>query len=76
MKRSRLLVAACLLFAGCASYYRVTDVSTGDVYYTSKIHRKAGGAVKFKDGRTGSQVTLQSSQVTKITKEQFTHEGK
>lgn len=55
------LVAAC----GSYSYYKVRDAATGREYYTTDIDR-SGSAVRFKDGRTGSSVTLQNSEVTKI----------
>jgi len=60
------LGASCAaLLAGCSSYYKVRDTSTGREYYTTDVDR-SGGAVQFKDGRTGNNVTLQSSEVTKI----------
>ncbi|HRX84285.1 MAG TPA: hypothetical protein P5572_04625 [Phycisphaerae bacterium] len=75
MKRIGLLAGACLLLAGCTSYYRVTDVSTQQNYYTKNVQRKSSGAVVFKDSRTGSEVTLQSSKITKVNKETFEHEN-
>jgi hypothetical protein len=56
---------------GCASYYKVVDPSTGNTYYTDDIRREKGGAVKLKDANTGSEVTLQNSEVTEINKEAF-----
>lgn len=73
MKRLGLLAAACLMIAGCTSYYRVTDLATGDNYYTSEVRHKSSGAVAFKDSRNGSEVTLQSSKIAKINKEEFEH---
>ena len=63
-------VAACLL-AGC-SHYKVTDPNSGKVYYTESVHHtKHEGFIKFKDAKTGGEVTLQSSNVEKIGKEEF-----
>jgi hypothetical protein len=61
-----------VLIAGCSSYYKVSDVSTGKVYYTTDIGHRNGGAVEFKDAKTKSNITLQSSEVQKIDKDQFT----
>jgi len=76
MKRVGLLAVACLMLAGCTSYYRVTNVETGKKYYTTSVKKKSGGAVQFKDSRTGEQVTLQSSKVAKVNKEEFTYGDK
>ncbi|HEX5136926.1 MAG TPA: hypothetical protein VFY93_08145 [Planctomycetota bacterium] len=72
MKRM-LLLAALLLVGGCAGrYYRVTDTSSGRVYYTRDVDTKRrSGAVDFKDGKSGAKVTLQSSQVEKISEAQY-----
>jgi hypothetical protein len=75
MKRIACLALLLYLIAstGCTTYYRVTDVESQRHYYTTKVQKKSGGAVAFKDSRTGSKVTLQSSQVAKINKEEFNH---
>jgi hypothetical protein len=65
-----LLVAISLLF-GCTNYYRVTHPPTGKAYYTTELDKKGDGAVEFKDARTGEKVTLPSSEVREITKEEF-----
>jgi len=41
-------------------------------YYTTGIERAGNYAVQFKDGRTGSDVVLQNSEVTKISQEDYT----
>ena len=73
--RKRLLGAAVLmmLLAGCfGSYYVVRDPASGTQYYTTDVG-KAGvsGAVKFKDAKSGSEVTLQSSEVKEISKDDY-----
>ena len=56
--------------AGCASYYKVTDPASGKAYYTTKVNEAdQAGAVKFEDEKTGSTVTLQSSEVKEISSE-------
>ncbi len=58
--------------AGCASYYKVTDPASGKAYYTTKVNEAGqAGAVKFEDEKTGSTVTLQSSEVKEISSDEF-----
>lgn len=58
--------------AGCTSYYRVTDPASGKTYYTTDIDEAGkAGAVKFKDEKSGSVVTLQSSEVKEVSKEEY-----
>ncbi len=66
------IVVLVLAFAsGCASYYRVTDVQSGKEYYTKDIDTARNGAVKLKDARSGSVVTLQSSEVKEISSKEY-----
>jgi len=62
-----------MLVAGCSdNHYRVTDPTSGNTYYTTKVSDTGkGGAVKIKDGKTGSIVTLQSSEVKPISEEEY-----
>jgi hypothetical protein len=62
-----------LVVTGCASYYRVTDTQSGNVYYTKKVDtvKGGGGAVKLEDTRSGSMVTLQNSEVKEISKKEY-----
>ena len=74
--RKRLLGAMVLttLLAGCfgGSYYMVRDPASSTAYYTTDVDKAGGaGAVKFKDQKTGSTVTLQSSEVKEISKDEF-----
>ena len=76
MKRDLIVgVIVCGLIAGvagCSSHYRVTDPSSGKTYYTTKINDAGrAGAVKIKDDRTGSTVTLQSSEVKEISEDEY-----
>jgi len=66
-------LCAGLLVGGCSStYYKVTDPHSGTAYYTQEIDTIAGtGAVKVKDARTGSLVTLQSSEVKEISEKDY-----
>ena len=70
--RLAILTAMILIMVtlGCATYYKVTDPATGKDYYTETVERKGGG-VTFKDVNTRATVTLQSSEVLEISKDQF-----
>jgi len=62
-----------MLVAGCSdNHYRVTDPASGTAYYTTKVSDAGkGGAVKIKDAKTGSTVTLQSSDVKEISEDEY-----
>jgi hypothetical protein len=68
---SVVVLGLVILVAGCASYYRVKDPQSGNVYYTDKIDNVRGGAVKLKDARTGSMVTIQNSEVKEISSDEY-----
>jgi hypothetical protein len=63
-----------VLLAGCSgsSYYMVRQPGAATPYYTTGMERAGNYAVQFKDGRTGSDVALQNSEVTKISKDDYT----
>jgi hypothetical protein len=67
---STALLAIVLVTAGCTTYYRVTDPSSGKIFYTTDVKR-SGSAVMFKDAKSGSDVTLQASEVKEITSDDF-----
>lgn len=56
---------------GACKHYRVTDVASGNTYYTKKIQRQDDGAVTFRDARTENKVTIESNEVDRITKREF-----
>jgi hypothetical protein len=69
-------LTACLLLAlvtGCGStYYKVTNPDSKLVYYTTGYQDLGyGQGIRFNDLKTGSVVTLQSSQVQPIKKEEL-----
>ena len=68
-----ILLAMFFLVAimGCGGYYMVKDPASGNVYYTTKVKDEKGGAIKFKDEKTDTSVTIQSSEVKKISKKEF-----
>lgn len=69
-----LLLGICTLMlvaAGCTTYYKVSDPAGSKEYYTTKIDKEKGGAIRLKDKKSGAQVTLQSSEVKEISEEEF-----
>lgn len=74
MKRTVLALAVLVLCLGCSRRYRVTDPDTGAVYYTRDVDKRDSGAAEFTDAKTKAKVTLQSSVVVRITKEEFFEE--
>ena len=60
------------LLAGCGgNYYKVNDPAGDRLYYATEIDQSKAGAITFKDKKSGSKVTLQSSEVKDISKEEF-----
>ena len=76
MIRGLVVCGLILGVTGCTHYYRVTDPGSGKTYYTTDIHEDRGGAVKIKDDRTRSTVTLQSSEVREISEDEYEAEVK
>ena len=72
MRRLAILTSIIIMMMtiGCASYYRITDPVTGKDYYTETLEREGGGVI-FKDVNTNETVTLPSSEVLEISKDQF-----
>ena len=71
MKRYFLILIVCLFAIGCTKYYKVTKPGTDNTYYTTKIKKNKSGAINLEDERTGKRITLQSSEIEKITENQF-----
>ena len=63
--------AMLVLAAGCTHYYRVSDPVGTKLYYTTDIDTTDAGAIKIKDEKTGATVTLQSSEVKEISREEY-----
>ena len=72
-KLTAILLAVCLTLslAACSTYYQVQDPASGSIYYTDNIKKLKGGAVKFKDEKTKTDVTLQTSEVKEISKDTY-----
>ncbi|MEI8015940.1 MAG: hypothetical protein WCH20_14035 [Nitrospira sp.] len=60
------------MLASCGGgYYRVNDPAGTKEYYTNDIDQTKTGAVTFKDEKSGSVVTLQSSEIKEISQDEF-----
>jgi hypothetical protein len=66
-----VLCGLATVMAGCTTYYRVNDPAGTREYYTTKIDKTMAGAITFKDEKSGSVVTLQSSEVKEISEDEF-----
>jgi len=71
MKKTLCGVLLLFVLAGCGGYLQVIDPASKNIYYTEEVNEVKGGAVKFIDAKTGSQVTLQNSEVKEISGEEF-----
>jgi uncharacterized protein YceK len=71
MKRLAACLICVVFLVGCGSYYKVTDPASKNIYYTEAIEQMKSGAVKFKDAKTGGEITLQSSEVKEIDSKEF-----
>ena len=70
--RFAIVLLPTLMLLGCSTtYYQVRDPGSGSTYYTTELDEKDGGAVTLKDARTNANVTLQNSEVSEITADQY-----
>jgi hypothetical protein len=65
------LLSAFLLAGGCTTYYQIQDPVTGDVYYADDIKTLDGGAVRFTDAQSGTEVTAQNSDIKEISEDEY-----
>ena len=63
--------ALLVLAAGCTHYYQVSDPAGTKMYYTTGIDKTDAGAIRIKDEKTGAEVTLQSSEVKEISRDEY-----
>lgn len=72
MKKLLWLGVLCsFVLMGCGSYFKIIDPSTKNEYYTQEMKESKSGATKFIDAKTGSEVTLQNTEVKEISKDEF-----
>jgi hypothetical protein len=69
---TQLGICFLMLFASaCTTYYRVTDQASGRTYYTTEYDRMDSGAIVFEDAKTRTKVTLQSSEISEVSRSDF-----
>ncbi len=73
MKRigTAMLAGLFFLMGGCSGYYQVQDPVSGKLYYTTDYDSVSGGALEFKDARTGAEVVIQNSETKELSEEEF-----
>jgi hypothetical protein len=68
---SRLLSASFAGRGGCMTRYQIEDPVTGDVYDADDIEILAGGAVRFTDAQSATEVTVQNSDIKEISEDEY-----
>lgn len=68
--RACITAVASFALSACASYYQVTDNASGKSYYTKDVDHD-DGHVRFKDEVSGDDVSLDSSEVSELTEQQY-----
>jgi glycyl-tRNA synthetase (class II) len=63
--------AMLVLVGGCTTYYKVSDPAGNRFYYTTDVDKNKTGAITIRDDKTGANVTLQSSEVLEISREEY-----
>ena len=68
-----LLLAGCALphVAGLGSYYAITDVASGRIYYSDNLSREGRGVVEFVDSASGARVSIPSATVREISRAEY-----
>jgi hypothetical protein len=64
-------VVLSLFLGGCSHYYKVRDPLSDKIYYTDDLDNEGGGAILFHDIVTRQEIRLQSSEVIRITKDEY-----
>ncbi len=72
----RIVVTISVIFmlvslTACTTYYVVKDSETGATYYTTELEVVKGGALKLTDQKSSAVVTLQHSDVTQVTSDEY-----
>lgn len=74
MKRQMMLIGLTALLAGCTSYYRVTDQSSGKTYLSTSdsFHVEGGNRVAtFRDEVSKTNVTLNHYEYRQMSKDEY-----
>ena len=66
VKLAMALLFGFVLATGCTAYFfKVTDTSSGRVYYTTDVAHEPNN-VRFKDAKTGQEVVIPNARVESI----------
>lgn len=65
-----------VVISGCGSYYKITDPTSKNVYYSKDFEKTKMGGLSFKDAKTGAIVTIQNSEIKEISRDTFDEEVK
>lgn len=65
-----------LTIYGCGSYYKITEPTSKNVYYSKDFEKTKLGGLSFKDAKTGAIVTIQNSEIKEISRDTFDEEVK
>jgi hypothetical protein len=79
MARLVALAVSCLMLlavSGCGSYYKITEPTSKNVYYSKDFEKTKMGGLSFKDAKTGAIVTIQNSEIKEISRDTFEEEVK
>lgn len=74
LRLALLFAVAGATAAGCAKRYRITDLTTGDVYYSSEFRPKQvtdTGRALFVDAETGALIRLDEYEYKRIGRRAF-----
>jgi hypothetical protein len=74
MKRLTFFVGTMLFVActGSTNYYIVKDNTTGQTYFATELKTLDNGAIKLRDAKTQTDVTLATSSVQQVSKDEYT----
>ena len=72
-------IACAALLSGCSlphvlglgSYYSITEVGSGRVFYSESLRHEKNGVVEFRDARSGAWVSLPGAAVRDISHAEF-----
>jgi len=65
------LLALSLFAVGCANYYIIKDPGSGETYFTKEYDQRKSGAVTLEDEKTGAQITVQTSEIREVDKDEY-----
>jgi len=71
MKRSAIWLGTVLIVGCGTNYYIVKDPSTGETYYATGYKTMENGAVKLTDAKTQHVVTLPTSSIREVQKDEY-----